>query len=92
MREHSKFILLFFVLASIVYATDNDVLYCQADGVKVRTEPNPVAEIIGQLNTNDQICPNDGTEYWYRIKYGQHDGWVHKSLFKDEEVKTDKTN
>ena len=92
MNDYAKYLLLFLVFAWIVYAIGNEGMYCQVDGVKVRTEPNPVAEIIGQLNTNDQICPDDETEYWYKIKYGQHDGWVHKSFFKDEEVKTDKTN
>jgi uncharacterized protein YgiM (DUF1202 family) len=78
------------ILFTVLIAFESTTLFCQSNRVNVRAEASIDAEILGQLNLNDEIAPIDESGNWYKITYNGQDAWVYEDFFKEERVETKK--
>ena len=62
--------------------TDNSVAYCNNDGVNVRDEAATGTEIIGNLNTGDEVKVLNRyyNDEWVQISFEGQTGYVHKDF------------
>ena len=62
--------------------TDNSVAYCNNDGVNVRDEAATGTEIIGNLNSGDEVKVLDRyySDEWVQISFEGQTGYVHKDF------------
>ena len=62
--------------------TDNSVAYCNNDGVNVRDEAATGTEIIGNLNTGDEVKVLNRyyNDEWVQISFEGQTGYVHKGF------------
>ena len=62
--------------------TDNSVAYCNNDGVNVRDEAATGTEIIGNLNTSDEVKVLNRyyNDEWVQISFEGQTGYVHKDF------------
>ena len=62
--------------------TDNSVAYCNNDGVNVRDEAATGTEIIGNLNSGDEVKVLNRyyNDEWVQISFEGQTGYVHKDF------------
>ena len=62
--------------------TDNSVAYCNNDGVNVRDEADTGTEIIGNLNSGDEVKVLNRyyNDEWVQISFEGQTGYVHKDF------------
>lgn len=62
--------------------TDNSVAYCNNDGVNVRDEAATGTEIIGNLNSGDEVKVLNRyySDEWVQISFEGQTGYVHKDF------------
>ena len=62
--------------------TDNSVAYCNNDGVNVRDEAATGTEIIGNLNSGDEVKVLDRyySDEWVQVSFEGQTGYIHKDF------------
>ncbi len=63
-----------------------ETMYAKKDGVKVTAEKSPKSQVVGNLNTGDQveIVKKDGRQYQVKLPNGKS-GWVFKFKLSETE-------
>ena len=65
--------------------------YINSSSVNVRKEPSKSSQIITTLLQNTGVDIIAQTEEWYKIKYGEYTGYIHKSLISETPTQTQTT-
>ena len=68
--------LLTFLLFTSVLAGTNQTGIVTADSLNVRESPSTSANILSQLNANDQVTILETSDGWYKISSGDISGWA----------------
>ena len=69
----------------LVTALEETVRYA-SQSVNVRSLPSEEGEVLGNLNTNDEITVVGESGDWYQISYNEDTAYVFKSLTSEEKV------
>lgn len=62
--------------------------YINSSSVNVRKEPSTSSQILTTLILNTGVTLTAQTDEWYKIEYGDYNGYIHKSLISENPVAT----
>ncbi len=54
------------------------------DKIALRDQPSFLSSTLGQLKYGDQCQLIDSRDLWIRVRFSEHDGWIHRQALGDK--------
>ncbi len=83
-KMYANIAILALLLLAVPGLSQAETMYAKKNGVKVTSEKSPKSQVVGNLNTGDQveIVKKDGRQYQVKLPNGKS-GWVFKFKLSD---------